>query len=87
MLLIVLLSFTKDQDGGEQENIPAIERTIIMVGAIRVGSFPSVWDRSGFDHGGCLRGLGERAGTFCEGPWLDGGQRSGVRRESVERRV
>jgi hypothetical protein len=76
--------YVKDR---EQENIPAIEGTIIVLGAIRVGSFPSVWDRSGFDHGGGLRGLGERAGSLCEGPLLDGGKRIGVRRESVERRV
>lgn len=77
----------KDQKSGKQENIPAIERAVIMLGAIRVGSFPSVWDRSGFDHGGCLRGFRERAGSVCEGPWLNGGQGSGVRRKSVERRV
>lgn len=58
-----------------------------MMGAIRVGSFPSIWDRGGFDHGCCLRGFRERAGSFGEGPWLDGGERGGVRRESVERRV
>jgi hypothetical protein len=79
----ILLSYMCDTRGESQENVPATERTIIMLGGIRVGSFPSVWDRSGFDHGGCLRGLRERAGSFSEGPWLDGGERSGVRRKSV----
>jgi hypothetical protein len=83
VLLRVLLSYTYNKRAENQENVPAIERTIIMLGGIRVGSFPSVWDRSGFDHGGCLRGLRERAGSFSEGPWLDGRERSGVRREFV----
>jgi hypothetical protein len=83
VLLRVLLSYVYKKRVEKQENVPASERTIIMLGTIRVGSFPSVWDRSGFDHGGCLRGLGERAGSFGEGSRLYGGERSGVRRESV----
>jgi hypothetical protein len=83
VLLKVLLSYMHNKRAENQENVPAIEWTITMLGGIRVGSFPSVWDRSGFDHDGCLRGLWDRAGSFSEGPWLYGGERSGVRRESV----
>jgi hypothetical protein len=56
VLLRVLLSYTYNKRAENQENVPAIEWTIIMLGGIRVGSFPSAWDRSGFDHDGCLRG-------------------------------
>jgi hypothetical protein len=73
VLLKALLSYAHKKGVKKWEDILAIERTIIMPGAIRVGSFPSVWDRSGFDHGGCLRRLGERARSFNEGSRLDGG--------------
>jgi hypothetical protein len=67
VLLRVLLSYMYNKRVENQENVPAIERTIIMLGGIRVGSFPSIWDRSRFDHDGCLRGCVTRLQASNDG--------------------